>query len=163
VRPKIAFFILFIAAAALGAVFLFKKQSRDAHPDVVAVPDVTNPVPYPAPVPVTPAPLPAPKKIPTAEELHASIAQETERLAQWSMNEDAQSLSNILGDLTSPVKEIRSAAIEATKQFGSTNAVPVLRAMAVNTDDHEEAMELLEAADFLELPDYTFPTTNSPQ
>ena len=91
------------------------------------------------------------------------IAQETERLAQWSMNDDAQSLSNILGDLASPEKEIRMAAIEATEQFGSTNAIPILKAMAANTDDHEEAMALLEAADFLSLPDYPFPVQAPPQ
>ncbi len=68
------------------------------------------------------------------------------------MNDDPASLSNILADLTNPEKEIRDAAIEAAKQFGSTNAIPTLKAVAANTTDLEEQSALLEAADFLSLP-----------
>jgi len=150
-------FILAIALVALAVLFAVSKHSPGGNPDVVVIPPVTNAVPVPTPIPVVTKPIVIPKKVPNEKELQATIAQETERLAQWSMNEDPQSLSNIIGDLASPVKEIRMAAIEATKQFGGTNAVPVLRAMAANTDDHEEAEALLEAAEFLELPDYAFP------
>lgn len=59
----------------------------------------------------------------------------------------------ILGDLTSPEKEIREAAIEAAKQFGDTNAIPVLKALAANDADNQEAIEMLQAADFIALPE----------
>jgi hypothetical protein len=72
------------------------------------------------------------------------------------MNDDPASLSNILADLTNPEKEIRDAAIEAAKQFGSTNAIPTLKAVAANTADTEEQIALLEAANFLSLPSMTF-------
>ena len=78
------------------------------------------------------------------------------------MNNDPASLSNILADLTNPEKEIREAAIEAAKQFDSTNAIPTLKAVAANTTDTEEQIALLEAADFLSLPDLP-PSTNPPQ
>lgn len=74
------------------------------------------------------------------------------------MNDDPQSLSNILSDLTSPEKEIRMAAIEAAKQFESTNAIPVLKAAAANAEDNQEAIAMLEAADWLALPNADFNT-----
>jgi HEAT repeat protein len=79
------------------------------------------------------------------------------------MNNDPQSLSNILGDLTSPEKKIRMAAIEAAKQFESTNAIPVLKAAAATAEDNQEAIAMLEAADWLALPsaDFNSPATKS--
>lgn len=104
--------------------------------------------PPPAPIPAAPAATNAP----TPEQREAAIDAETARLLDWSMNDDPASLSNILADLTNPEKEIRDAAIEATKQFGSTNAIPTLKAVAANTTDTREQIDLLEAADFLSLP-----------
>jgi HEAT repeat protein len=86
------------------------------------------------------------------EQEQAAISAETDRLFQWSMNDDAESLSRILADLNHPEKEVRLAAIEATKQFGSREAIPALKAAVANTQDTEEQMELLAAADFLSLP-----------
>jgi HEAT repeat protein len=68
------------------------------------------------------------------------------------MNDDPESLSNILADLTNSEKEVRKAAIEAAEQFGSTNAIPVLKNLAANDEDPEEKAALLEAANFLSLP-----------
>jgi hypothetical protein len=137
--------------------FFFKRPSPVPNPPgEMAV--ATNPPPTPAPAPVSVRPPVTLKTTVAPADRQQAIAQETEQLARWSMNNDPQSLTNILGDLASPEKEIRLAAIEAVKQFDDTNAIPVLRAMAANTDDHEEAAELLEAADFLELPDFVFPT-----
>jgi HEAT repeat protein len=79
------------------------------------------------------------------------------------MNDDPASLSNILADLTNPEKEIRDAAIEAAKQFGSTNAIPTLKAVAANTTDTEEQIALLEAANFLSLPPVDFSQPTSPK
>ena len=75
------------------------------------------------------------------------------------MNDDPASLSNILADLTNSEKEIRDAAIEAAKQFGSTNAIPTLKAVAANTTDPEEQIALLEAANFLSLPGVNWGST----
>lgn len=79
-----------------------------------------------------------------------------EHLLDWSMNHDAASLSNILVRLTNPEKEIRAAAIEAARQFGSSNAIPALTAAANATDDIREKIECLEAAEFLTLPPLAF-------
>src|SRR5208282_3514020 len=59
-----------------------------------------------------------------------------DRLQDWSMNDDAESLNHIVAGLTSPEKEIREAAIEATKQSGSTNAISALKADADSGGEH---------------------------
>jgi hypothetical protein len=154
-RPKFVFTLLLLAFLVLGAAFLLKPHWGNAP----TPPPVTESV-TPAPV-VSVAPPPAPAPVPAApvathvltpEQRQAAIDAETDRLQQWSMNDDPASLSNILADLTSPENEIREAAIEAAMQFGSTNAIPTLKAVAANTDDTEEQIALLEAADFLSLP-----------
>ena len=118
---------------------------------------------------VTPPTVPAPSAKPVAtiprtpEERKAAIVAETDRLQQWSMNDDPGSLSNILSDLTSPDKEIRAAAIEAAEQFGSSNAIPALKGVAANTDDLQEKVALLEAVDFLSLPSIDFSRPATPR
>jgi CheY-like chemotaxis protein len=151
-RPIVAIPLLLATLLALSASFFFKSHS--SVPDI-ATSVVTNAIsPVPVQVSISSISIPvAAKKIITPEERQTAINEETERLAVWAMNNDPQSLSNILGDLTSPEKEIRTTAIEAVKQFDSTDAIPVLKAMAANMEDHDEADALLEAADFLALPD----------
>lgn len=72
------------------------------------------------------------------------------------MNHDNTSFSNILVRLTSKDQEIRAAAIEAARQFGSSNAIPALTAAADATDDLREKIECLDAAEFLTLPALPF-------
>jgi hypothetical protein len=112
---------------------------------------VTSVAPPPAPIPV-----PAVTNTLTPEQRQVAIDTETDRLQQWSMSDDPASLSNILADLTNSEKEVREAAIEAAKQFGSINAIPTLKDMAANDEDPEEKAALLEAADYLALPSFTF-------
>jgi HEAT repeat protein len=88
----------------------------------------------------------------TPEQRQAAIDAETDRLQDWSLSDDPGVLPNILADLSNPEKEVREAAIEATKQFGSSNAIPTLRAAVANTTDPEEQIALLEAVEFLSLP-----------
>jgi hypothetical protein len=163
-RPKIVFALLLLALLVLGAVFLLKQHWGNAatpppvNESVTPAP-VASVAPPPAPVPAAPAATNAP----TPEQREAAIDAETDRLQEWSMSDDPASLSNILADLTNPEKEIRDAAIEATKQFGSSNAIPALKAAAANTTDTEEQIALLEAANFLSLPGMTFGGPATPQ
>jgi hypothetical protein len=163
-RPKFVFALLLLALLVLGAAFLLKQHWGNA-----AMPPPVNESVTPAPVasvapPPTPIPAaPAATNAPTPEQRQAAIDAETDRLQEWSMSDDPASLSNILADLTNPEKEIRDAAIEATKQFGSTNAIPALKAAAANTTDTEEQIALLEAANFLSLPSMTFGGPATPQ
>lgn|GEM_PF-6130234 len=144
--------MLLVAALMLAGAILYKKQSSVPVPITTPAVATSNP-PAPAAVTVkTPSPVLV-KPSMTPEERELAIHQERERLAVLAMNNDSQSLSTILGDLTSPEKEIRLAAIEATKQYSSTNAIPVLKAIAEQTTDPEEVAALAEALEFLELPD----------
>ena len=172
-RPKFVFALLLLALLVLGTAFYFKQylgntalppnpESAVPAPVVSNVMAVAVPPPTPAPAPVAVAPL-ATNTL-TSEQREAAIEAETDRLQQWSMNNDPASLSNILADLTNPEKEVREAAIEAAQQFGSTNAIPTLKAVAANTTDDEEQLALLEAANFLSLPSISeggFETTQS--
>lgn len=168
--PKFFLGILVPALLVLAALVLFKQHfSRTAPaPVVTTVPSLPAPVAKQAheadSMPVSPSPAPASvvSKEQTLEERQSAIADERDRLFNWGMSDDPQSLSNILADLNSPEKEIRMAAIEAAKQFGSTNAIPILKAAVVKTDDNEEAAALLEAANFLSLPKGTFTSGGSP-
>jgi hypothetical protein len=145
----------------LGAAFFLKQHLGNA-----ATPRPVNESVTPAPVAraaPSPAPAPVPAAVPTndltPEQRQAVIDAETDRLQQWSMDNDPASLSNILADLTNSEKEIRDAAIEAAKQFGSTNAIPTLKAVAANTTDPDEQIALLEAANFLSLPGVNWGST----
>jgi hypothetical protein len=158
-RPKFIFVLLLLALLVLGAAFFLKQYLGNTapppNPEIAAPASVvsnavTVAVPPPVPAPVAAAPVVT--NTLTDEQRQAAIDAETDRLQQWSMNDDPASLSNILANLTHSEKEIRDAAIEAAKQFGSTNAIPALKAVAANTEDTEEQIALLEAANFLSLP-----------
>jgi hypothetical protein len=151
-RPKIVLGLVLFAALFIGVAFLMKHSGQTKVPVALTTPpapqaESASPPPMPAPLPATPPPKPL-----TDEERQAAIDAEVGHLQDWSMNDDPASLSNILADLASPEKEIREAAIEAAKQFGSTNAIPALKTAAVNSTNTDEQIEMLQAAEFLTLP-----------
>ena len=154
-RPKFVISLLMFACLVVVAAMLLKSHFSPSKPKPVAVaaPGVA-PTPAPPAIKATPVIV----KTLTPGERDAAIKAEQNRLYDWSMNNDPQSLASILSDLHSPEKEIRMAAIEAAKQFDDTNAIPVLKAEAANSDDTEEAIAMLEAADFLSIPDLAIPT-----
>ena len=88
---------------------LLARKSRHVPPAASNI--AANAVQTPAPAPAT---VPAITNVVLSEEERAA---EIDRLQDWSMNDDAESLNHIVADLTSPEKEIREAALEATKQF----------------------------------------------
>jgi hypothetical protein len=156
-RPKFVFALLLLALFALGAAFFLKQHFGSAATPPPVIESVTpapveSAAPPPAPAPVAAAP--ATNSL-TPEQRQTATDAEISRLQDWSESYDTASLSNILADLNNPDKEIRDAAIEAAKQFGSTNAIPALKAAVDNTDDTQEKIDLLEAADFLSLPPLT--------
>ena len=157
-EPKIYHHAGPAAFLVLGAALLLKRQlgntpvppaSLEVAP--AAPPAVSNIVANAAPS--TPAAVRATVPAITNVVLSAKErADEIDRLQDWSMNDDAESLNHIVADLTSPDKEIREAAIEATKQFGSADAIPSLKAAADSTENIEDKTAYLEAANFLSLP-----------
>ena len=168
-RTKFVLALMSFAALVLAVTFYFKQDFVQRPPPdpaktAVLTPPVANPglatAPgstrqfgtQPIPVVTSAATVKPPM---TPEERQAFIEAETSRLQDLSTQDDPASLSPILNDLTNLEKEVRLAAIEATKQFGSKDAIPVLQADVAGVTDTDEKIALLEAADFLSLPTLT--------
>jgi hypothetical protein len=159
---KFVFGVLLPAILIMGLVIVFKEHVvRTPRRNV---PAVAAPAPAPKlaindnprslPLPAVPALVPAPAvaRTMTPDEIQV----EKSRLVSWEMNNDPQSLSNIMADLSSPIKEIRMAAIQAAVQFDSPKAIPGLKAAAASDPNPDEQTALLDAADFLSTPPMTF-------
>ncbi|TAK97199.1 MAG: hypothetical protein EPO07_13770 [Verrucomicrobia bacterium] len=83
------------------------------------------------------------------------VEQRVAELMDLAMNDDANSLSAILTELTNPDKRIRKGALEAAVQFGDRTITPRLQELAAQTEEAEEKAALLAAVDYLNLPSLT--------
>jgi len=164
-RPRFIIALFGLALLVVGAALCLKQYLGNgstpaaSNPERASVPSAASNIAGNVPAssaPVSFPPLSPPPTVLTPEQREAAIDAEVDRLQEWSLNNDPASLSNILADLTYPEKKVRGEAIEAAKQFGSTNAIPVLKGLAAHDEDPEEKAALLEAADFLSLPSLTF-------
>lgn len=84
-------------------------------------------------------------------------------LMDMAMTDDRASLDAILSELTNRDPEIRKAALEATIQFGSRDAIPKMTDAAAQTDDPSEKAAIADAIEFLKLPSLTEVTSHSPK
>jgi hypothetical protein len=161
-RMKFVLALMSFAALVLAFTFYFQQKIAQSPPPA-AVTKAVLPPPAAKPGLATdpgsarqfvtqPAPLAAVKPPMTPEEKQAYIEAETSRLQDLSTEDDPASLTAILNDLSNPEKEVRLAAIEASMQFGSRDAIPALQAEVANATDTDEKIALLQAADFLALP-----------
>jgi hypothetical protein len=168
-RPKWIVAAVLLAGLALGSAWLLdRNRGTTGSPAPRAGSAAPAPTETNVEVVAASAPVAAPSvatKVMTAEEREAAIDAEADRLQEWSMSGDPAALTNILADLSHPEREVREAAIEAAEQFGSTNAIPALKAAAASTADTGEQIALLEAAQFLSLPPLNSggPDTRTPE
>jgi hypothetical protein len=174
-RPQFVVILLLAAGIIAGGAIWLKHGLAPAAPPPVVPVAAAAPEPPPKnftadlpPLPPPPAPAVVPAVVPappvpalSPEQQAEAVDSEVERLQAAGMSDDPASLQVILADLNSPEKEIREAAMNAAKQFGSTNAIPALLTAATNAVDPKEKIELTEAADFIALPSITF-NTNPP-
>lgn len=92
---------------------------------------------------------------------------EPARLAVLEMIDDATTTYSVEGItvlgpmLRHPDYEIREAAIEGMVQLGETSGSKTLREAARRTSDPRQAARMLEAADFLELPEFVGPPVSA--
>ena len=167
-RPKFVLLVFLGMGLMIGAIVFLKRAPVPvlANPEI-PVADATNAVSAPTTAQDAPMSAPLPPVVAeslTPEQRQVAIDAEVNRLSDWAMADDPQSLSNIVNDLRSPEKEIRVAAVEAAKQFQSTNAIPALRAAAAESEDTQEAIAMLEAIDWLALPSAELkPSADKPQ
>lgn len=99
--------------------------------------------------------LPAPQSPPDAAdsgEHEEWVETRSDELLDLAWNEDRESMLVILSELRSPVPEIRRVAADATREFGSRDAIPVLRALVEADATPEESETWLELIEWLELP-----------
>lgn len=82
------------------------------------------------------------------------IQQRVGELYDLGMSDSPEALKTILSEVTNPEGEIRKAAIEAAKQFGSTNAIPSLEDAISTSESLEDRQDLREAIEFLKLPSF---------
>jgi hypothetical protein len=80
------------------------------------------------------------------------VLQRRAELSELGMNNDPDSLKTILSELENPDAEIRQAALTATLDFGSKDAIPSLQNEMAYATDPQEKVDLQKAIDFLELP-----------
>lgn len=161
-RPQVVLVLLLATIVVLGGTALVKH-----HPDVIPAvisPDTVSGNPA-VPVPeLIKSSIPLAKQTvtpPQSPEKHqATVDAELDRISDATGKNDATSVSIIMADITSPDKEVRLAAIEAVKQSDDPDIIPTLRADAESAPDLQTQDALLQAADFLSLPDATTVAAN---
>ncbi len=86
----------------------------------------------------------------------AETREERERaLLELALTDEPESLSFLLDELDRADESEREIVLSSVVQFGSRDAVPRLREMALAASSPDEARGLTEAADYLELPSLT--------
>lgn len=157
-RPKVVVTVLCLAFGFLGMLAILTRKPAGNSPPLV---HESNAAPrnsagaapsgefFPARVEFA-APAPSGKEAVSNHEEY--VQQRISELQTLQMNDDRNSLQEILSELTNADRPIRQAAREAAVQFGDRSAIPFLKERAEQTDDPVEKADLLAAADYLSLP-----------
>ncbi len=90
-----------------------------------------------------------------AEQHQLYVEKRIDELMDLAMTDEPQSLNTILSELTNRDPDIRKAALEAAKQFGSRDAIPKLMDVVSQVDDPKEKHDILDAIEFLKTPSAT--------
>ena len=80
------------------------------------------------------------------------IENRTDELDDLAWFDDPESLGKILTELRNPLPEIRAAALKATRDFGSRDAIPYLEAISSDSKDPLEQKALQDLIEHLNLP-----------
>lgn len=108
-----------------------------------------------APPPSSPTPKPRPlvvKGIYNPPPLEGPHVAELTRIEDLSVTYDAREVPALAAFLNHDATEVRAAAIDGLIRLGSKEAAEPLRAAAAKVKDPREAIAMLDAADYLELP-----------
>lgn len=102
-------------------------------------------------LPELPAPVNPPRS-PGSSGNEDWIVTRIEEINALTWFDDPASLGGILAELRNPLPEIQTAALEATKTFGSRDAIPYLQAMARETPESQKLQGFNDAIEFLKRP-----------
>lgn len=140
-----------LVVIAVGIFFYFASRKFNLPPaEVPTAISIQDEIEHP----VTRAQSPSSPALETASETN-SIAAKIATLEEIATRDDADAFQTIMTELTNASPEIREAALEATIQFGSREAIPVLQELAAKTENAREKVEILDAIEFLELPPFS--------
>ena len=85
--------------------------------------------------------------------IQAVIADE-QQIQGWLLSRGPDALPGLLSKLDSSSAEVRGNALEALKQLGNREAIPIIRQKAESIQDADEQARFVAAADFLAAPRY---------
>lgn len=105
-----------------------------------------------APMPEIAIPRSVTNSSPQPVVLTNSVEERIRNLEELGTRDDADSFQTIISELKNSDHEVREAALSAVMQFGSQDAIPILKEIATQTVDAREKVAILDAIDFLELP-----------
>ena len=163
-RPQVL--VIVVAAMGLMAVLLWSSHRSAARPGPadggalppaaavpmgpaghVAGPAVAVPPAATPPAPAMPDQPATDTGVPTAQ-----VEAEQAEVARLLEARGPESLPGLAAKLDSQSPEVRVSAVEALKQLGDANAIPILQQKAEAIQDPYEKIKFLDAAKFLALP-----------
>jgi hypothetical protein len=161
-RPKVVLTILATTLVLFGALFALRQSTNQSTPAAEKPATIssaqTNETVISAAKPaerVVAVPAKAIQPAPSEGTQKKYVEERSSQLMDLAMNDDRASLDTILAELGNRDPEIRKAALEATIQFGSRDAIPKLADAVSQTDDPNEKAALTDAIEFLKLPSLT--------
>ena len=155
-RPKIAVLVLIVAIGLVALAAVLRGVLGGRAPEEAKAPE---PPPEEAASPTTAGPQVNPNSSNTAailEQLRvAEIVKELDQIRELQADGAVNPLATglLLGKVTHREPEVRKAAKDALVQLGDTNAIPGLEQAVGLVEDPREKLALLEAIDYLKLPD----------
>jgi HEAT repeat protein len=169
-RPKVVIIVITLGLFVFGTLFAIRQSanrpSKNSGPQPT-ISGTTQPSDSLASAKAQPlaehAAAPSGKGTPSdsastasTEDAHqAYVEKRTAELMDIAMTDDRANLDTILSELANRDPEIRKAALDATIQFGSRDAIPKLTDAISQTDDPNEKTALADAIEFLKLPSLT--------
>lgn len=105
----------------------------------------------------------APVAVPAETYSEEALPDKLEQLQNLAMSGTPNALSMITFELGNSDARIRSAAREATIQFGDRSAIPALEDAIALVEDSQEKAALRSAIEFLQLPSLTEAANQQPQ
>jgi len=163
-RPKIVLITVVLAVAILApAIYFHFKPASAPAPTPTEQPTTDNTVAPAAGVPQilkrvggprAQEGLEAPPAPPQEMDHETYVLHRRAELAELGMNNDPESLRIILSEMENPDPEIRKAALNASVDFGSKDAIPALQNELNWATDPQEKVDIQKAIDFLQLPSF---------
>jgi hypothetical protein len=169
-RPKIVVIVITLGLFVFGTLFAIRQsadrstKNSEPQPAIAGTTPLSDslasakaqPVAERATAPTGSGAPTATNSTPSAEEAHqAYVEQRSAELMDIAMTDERANLDIILSELNNRDPEIRKAALEATIQFGSRDAIPKMADAAAQTDDPKEKAAIADAIEFLKLPSLT--------